>query len=151
MSGQSFRKGVFTALQQCGFARLGNLLRAKGDGVSVFINVEKGFGDQWFVNVGFCIDSVSTTQPTRIEHSHLYFRLERLFPEYRDIIIGAGQLGDPGQQTTYFDFINLLISKIAIDLKLMLSERSLSEAFDLGRLNEGLITKEARGKLTSSN
>jgi hypothetical protein len=53
MTGQKFRKGLFGALQQHGFVRRAGLMRLPGDAAITLVGVQKGFGEQWFVNVGF--------------------------------------------------------------------------------------------------
>jgi hypothetical protein len=148
MKGQDFKKGVFAALQQCEFVRLGNLLRASGQGASIFVGTEKGFGDQWFVSVGLCLDGLGVDLLDRLEQSHMYFRLERLFPQHRELILTAGQLDDPRQPAAYQAFLGLLAGEVANDLERLASERGVVEAYRLGRLTGGLITKAARERLT---
>ena len=84
MTGQEFREGLFGALQQHGFARRGSLMRLPGEAAIILAGVQKGFGEQWFVNVGFWLKQLDRDEPDRIEQSQMYFRLERLFPQYRE-------------------------------------------------------------------
>lgn len=150
MTGQQFRKGILSALKQGGFSGSGSLVRATGDGGSVLVGVEKGFGDQWFVNAGLCLDSLGTELPQRVEHCHMYFRLERLFPQHRELILASGKLEDPAQQKAYQDLLGLLAGDIAVELKQLGSERGAAESYRAGRLSGGLVTKAAEEKLLSS-
>jgi hypothetical protein len=149
-TGQQFTAGIFAALKQAGFSGTGNLRRVIGEGGTVLVGVEKGFGDQWFVNAGICLDSLGSEQIERIERSHMYFRLERLFPQYRELILASGQLDDPEQAIAYGELIGLLANDIALGLKQLASARGAAEAYRAGRLEGGLVTKAARELLSSS-
>lgn len=55
MTGTEYKRGVFSALQRAGFAKQRHALHTPGKGATVLVNAEKGFGDQWFLNAGFCL------------------------------------------------------------------------------------------------
>ena len=144
MTGQEFAKGLFGALPQHGFARCGSLMRLPGDAVITLVGVQKGFGEQWFVNVGFWLKQLGRNEPDRIEQSHMYFRLERLFPQYREFILEAGDLAAEGQLSAYHKFLKVLVDEIASDLKQLGTAEGLVDAYHAGRLSAGLVTKAAK-------
>jgi hypothetical protein len=144
MTGQEFRKGLFGALQQHGFARRGSLMRLPGDAVLTLIGVEKGFGEQWFVNVGFWLKQLGRDEPDRIEQSHLYFRLVRLFPQYREFFLEAGDLAAEGQLSAYHKFLRVLVDEIAGGLRQLGTADGLADAYHADRLTAGFVTKAAK-------
>ena len=150
MTGQEFRKGLFGALKQHGFARHGSLMRLPGDAVVTLIGVQKGFGQQRFVNVGFWLKQLGGDEPGRIEHSHMYFRLERLFPQHREFILWAGDLAAEGQLSAYHEFLKLLVDEIVGGLKQLGTAEGLVDAYHVGRLTQGLVTKAARDLLAGT-
>jgi hypothetical protein len=147
MTALEFKKGLFGVLQQHGFVRRGSLMRLSGDGTIVLVGVQKGFGEQWFVNVGFWLKQLDRGEPDRIEQSHMYFRLERLFPQHREFILEAGDLAAEGQLKAYHKFLGLLVDEITVDLKQLGTRVGLVEAYHAGRLSAGLVTKAAKESL----
>ncbi|WP_108519598.1 hypothetical protein [Bradyrhizobium algeriense] len=150
MTGQEFSKGLFGALQQHGFARRGSLMWLPGEATITLVGVQKGFGEQWFVNEGFWLKQLGRDEPDRIEQSHMYFRLERLFPQYREFILKAGDLAAEEQLSAYQRFLRVLVDEIAGDLKQLGTTEGLVDAYHAGRLTVGLMTKAAKELLAST-
>lgn len=122
-------------------------MRLPGDAAIILVGVQKGFGEQWFVNVGFWLKQLGRKEPDRIEQSHLYFRLERLFPQHREFILKASDLADEGQVSAYHEFLRVLVDEIAGDLKQLGTTEGLFDAYHAGRLTVGLVTKAAKEML----
>ncbi|MCG5510083.1 hypothetical protein [Ectothiorhodospira lacustris] len=131
------------------FARLGDLMFTSGDDAVALVGVEKGFGEQKFVTVGFCICRIGIELPRRVELAHMYFRLERLFPQYRECILAAGALDDSDQIAAFKQFLGYLEHTFAPDICGMTSEGGLVKAYCAGRFDAGLVTKQARDFLVS--
>lgn len=144
MKNIEFKKGIYDVLGHVGFYRYGNIMQTSGDGVKILLEVKKGFGEQWFINLGFCLDRFGLKKTTRVEQADMYFRLERVFPKYRETILAAGDLEDPAQAEAYRTFLQLLGKEIVEDLKTLGSEHGLIDAYRLGRLSEGLVTAATR-------
>jgi len=144
MTGIEFRKGVFDALRQRGFAQRGSLMRLPGDGAIGLVGVQKGFCEQWFVNVGFWLKQLGREEPGSIEQTHMYFRLERLFPQHREFILEAGDLTAGEHLKAYHYFLRLLVDDIAGGLKHLGTSDGLVNAYHSGRLSSGLVTKAAK-------
>ncbi|MGY3694879.1 hypothetical protein ACVIGA_004959 [Bradyrhizobium sp. USDA 3240] len=151
MNRTAFKKGLSEVLLQQGFVLGRDLLRISNDQMVTLIGVQNGFGDQWFVNVGFWLTRVGVEAPDRVEQAHLYFRLERLFPQHREIILAAGDLGDAGQSEAYERLTRLISSEIATNLKRMGTEEGLVEAYRAHRLEDGLMTKVAKEWLLAAS
>lgn len=150
MKSNEFKQGIFASLMERGFLRRGNLMCFSGNGAQIAVGVENGFGQQWFVNVGFCLDRIGIGEITRIEQSHMYFRLDRLFAQHRELIVWAGALDDMEQSRKYEVFLSLLASEVGEELKQFSSEQAIADAYRAGRFREGLIAKSARDLISSS-
>jgi len=149
MTGSTFKKGIEKALLSVGFARAGNALVRHDGGVWTMVSCEKGFGDQWSINVGFWLEELDANRPDRVEQSHLYFRLERLTPLHRETILQAGSLQDPEQAKAYAELISMLGTGIDAELRSLGTYPGLRAAMAEGRLVNGLVKKNARDKLRS--
>jgi hypothetical protein len=143
-----FKSGIEKALTGVGFQRTGNTLQRECHNVATLIGLQKGDGNQWFMNVGFWLSGMGGTIPDRVEQTHLYFRLERLFPRYRETILTAGALSDEEQPAAYRQLIELLDSQIAPELQVLATEASLRKGLGEGRLTHGLVRKEVRDYLS---
>lgn len=109
------------------------------------IVAEAGFGKQWFISVGFWVDALGGVRPDRVERTHLYFRLERLLPEHRYIILGAGMLDNAEQPQEYEQFLTLLAEAAEGRLRALGTEVGLRDAMKKGQLvHDGLVRHEAR-------
>lgn len=145
MTNADFKKGIQRALAPTGFTKAGKLNCYAGKGVVVLLALQKLEHDQqFFLNVGFWLTRFGASPPERVELSHLYFRVERLFPEYREIILCAGKLDDEAQPSAFNQFVELLRTTIAGGLVEMADELRLRQAFREGRFEHGLIRKEVR-------
>lgn len=149
MTDNEFKKGLENAFLKVGFARSGKVLRRDGDRISTLIGFEKGFGDQWFISVGFWLHALGSDVPNLVEKTHLYFRLERIFPQFRDLILTAGCVTDAHQPEAYSDLLKLVDSDIEQTLRSMESEDGLRGAMKTNVLTVGLVRKEARQYLAA--
>lgn len=145
MTKADYKKGVDHTLTSTGFTKVGKLYCYTGAGVRVLLSVQMlEHGKQFFVNVGFWLTRFGPVHPSRVELTHLYFRLERIFPEYRETILCAGKLDDEMQPQAFGKFLELLGTKMASRLAELADEPKLRHAFKEGWLERGLIRKEAR-------
>jgi len=147
MNVRDFKKGIGSTLLSIGFDAVagGAFVRSKPDsGVSTIVSTQKSFGDQWFINVGFWLHRLGGERPNTVQNAHLYFRLERLVPEYRETILLAGALLDePDQPNAYQELRHLLATAIDSRLQVLGTEAGLRQAQAEGRLIDGLVRKEA--------
>lgn len=147
MKSTTFKRGLEKALLAMGFRRSRRSLLRRTNGVTQILGFQKGFGDQWFINVGIWIHALGEAAPDAVEQSHLYFRLERLIPELRETILGTGALSDDEQSEAYRELVDLLPNRVARELEALATEAGLRAAMARGRLASGLLRKEARAYL----
>ncbi len=106
--------------------------------------------DHLYFDVGFCLSALSKDISHRVEKSHIYGRLERLFPQLRPEIIDAGDCSNSEYFKTFIDtFRDHLHKTIAPGLKILASESGLTEKYLKGELGHFLILPAARNQLTS--
>jgi hypothetical protein len=97
MNAANFKKGLSQVFLGLGCKTVGKSLRRDQSDVSVLVSFEKGFGDQWYITFGFWLNALGVLATDRVEQTHMYFRLERLLPNLRAMILTAGALDDPNQ------------------------------------------------------
>jgi hypothetical protein len=94
--------------------------------------------------VGFWLHALGTLETDHVERTHLYFRLERLFPEFQEVILCAGDLDDPNQPAAF----DLLKATLATEgdgtIQNLGTEAGLRRALQSSRLNHGFVRQEAR-------
>ena len=144
MNAAIFKKGLSRALLGLGFKTVGKSLRRDQSDVSILVSFQKGFGGQWYINIGFWLYALGALATDRVEQTHLYFRLERLLPELREMILTAGAPDDPNQSASYDLLKAALASEGATMMQDLGTEAGLRRALQSSRLNQGLVRKEAR-------
>lgn len=142
---KTFKKMIEKAFLAKGFQKVKNNLQLDGRFITLLIGLQKiEFEDQFYINVGFWIKAIGESTPMKVEHTHLYFRLERMFPEYRKIILDAGDLDNSTQPIPARDLCDILDKTIIPILSNMASSyENMKCAFDEGILRHGLVRKEA--------
>ena len=165
MNSTDFKKGLDRVLRSLGFQRAGKAFARSGGNVLTLVAFQKSsYGDQYWINVGFWLEGLGGPRPNRVERTHLYYRLDDLFPEDAETIVAAGDLEEPDQprilvgdfkerrqRRAYQQLLNLFESHFDTELRDVGSEAGLRKAMKEGRLEQGLITKEAREWLRSAN
>ena len=98
MTNSEFKTGLAKCLGVCGFHRVGKVFAHRDLGVLTLVDFQSSsFGKEWWINVGFWLERLGGHRPDKVEHTHLYYRLDDLFPEYRETILTAGDLAKPEQ------------------------------------------------------
>ncbi|MDQ2639655.1 MAG: hypothetical protein M3Y79_03610 [Pseudomonadota bacterium] len=144
MNSIQLKKGLSEVFESMGFESRGRSLHKQQSSVSTLVAFEKGFGMQWHISVGFWLHSLGVLATDRVEQSHLYFRLERLLPEFREVITGAGDLSAPDQPTAYNQLRVVLASDGKALLEKLGTEEALRVALKSSALSQGLVRREAR-------
>lgn len=150
MNSRGFKTGLERVLLSTGFERHARLLRRRNSHVWTLVGEEKGFGQQRHINVGFWLEALGGECEQQVERAHLYFRLERLFPDHHETIALAGALGDPKQPEAFETLALLLQGEFDRGLRALGTEEGLRSAMAAGRLMQGLMRKEAREYLRSA-
>jgi hypothetical protein len=150
MTSSTFRDQIGKALGDGRFKRAGKLHFHDEGQVLTAIGLQEEHGSQWFINVGFWMKLLGGRVPQRIESMHLQFRLERLFPDWRETILVAGDLADPRQVAALDQLAEELAGGISEELRELGTELGLRSALASGRLERGMLRSEARAYLSSS-
>lgn len=144
MTPLAFRQGIYGALQSLGFKKRGKSVYRDQERVLVLVSVEGGKSSRWYIDVGFWLKSLGETTTDRHEKTHIYIRLERLFPMYRDIILAACALGAPDQPIGYKRLLELLPTEIDGRLRSIGTEDGLKIALRDSHFSHALSLPEAR-------
>lgn len=107
MTPEDFKRGIYGALQSLGFKKRGKSVYRDQENVMVLVSIEKA--SRWYIDVGFWLKSLGGEITTdRHEKTHIYMRLDRIFPVHRDIIRAACDLGASDQLIGYTRLLELL-------------------------------------------
>lgn len=155
MTASRFKAGLVATLEAAGCRRAGRLVIVEARDVDVpkvvgLVDFQSLFGSRWAINVGFQIGDLDPVIPDRVERSHMYFRLENMFPEHEETIVQAGAMGEAGQADAYERLRMLFSASLVQEIRSRLSIESLRMGFDSGKYSAGIITPAAREYLKNS-
>ena len=139
MKGPQFRAELFRAFVEAGFTRGGKTVGRDGDAARVLVGVEVSHGTFAQISVGFSLIALGGERPARVELSHMYFGLHRIFPAYRDLIIAAEMLDRTEQPECFAELLSLVPSKFAPHLVWLSNSSNLRTAYRDGALRNGLV------------
>jgi len=148
MTSNALRKSVTHAFIARGFSPIDRVLFRTGDGVTMVVGFDRGFEHQWYISIGFWLHGLGAEVPSVVEKTHLYFRLDRLVPQLREVVLMAGSLADKRQPEALGQLIDLISSDVGTMLESLLTIEGLTAALKAHALDSGLVTKEARAYLT---
>ena len=98
MTNSEFKKIIVKPFISNGFKRVAKNLRFDGSAASILVGLQKlEFDKQYFINVGIWLRALGEEVPQKVEHAHMFYRLERLFPRLREAVLDGGQLWHPEQ------------------------------------------------------
>lgn len=144
---KEFQSRVLFSFSKFGFRGIGRTRKYTGIDADSIINVQSA--DIFcFINVGFIIHAIDNIDTSKVEKSHLYFRLERIFPEYGDIITSASEYSEVDFDNKIISFINLIESVLARKLCDLTEFGTLKQAYSSGLFINGVVTPAARKYLT---
>jgi hypothetical protein len=146
MNNREFKTVIETALTWHGFKRVAKNFRMDGKEASIVIGLQKlEYDEQYFINVGIWLAALGQEVPKKVEHTHMYYRLERLFPQWRQVVLEGGQLSHP-EQPSPANRLAEVIGEVCVPtlVALVTSLDWLRQQFEAGALQGGLIRKEAR-------
>lgn len=139
-----FSSRVAKTLKEAGFIKEKKCYKLNLSESTLLIDIQFAHQCRYYMNVGFFIPSLGGRPPERVPSCHCYFRLERIFPEHRELILLAGDT-EEGKQSDLDELVELLKVKIWPALLLIASSHDkLREAYRSARLTRGLITIAAR-------
>jgi hypothetical protein len=118
-------------------------MRRVGEGVTAVVVTERGFGRQSFISVGMWLNELGSA-PDRCALCHVSLRLERLVPHLRELILTAGDGGDPGQATALVELESVLAREIEPLLREVATVDGLREAIRTERISTDYVVRNAR-------
>ena len=150
VTSRQFKARLTQAFIPLGYSKSDRGVRAdRGDVLSV-IDFNPGFGKQWLIDVGFWIRQLGGDVPSLANHTHMYFRLERLVPALRKLILTAGCLDDEAQPQAIERLVEVLPNDVEPRLRQLTSVETLAK--ELSTLEKlGLVRVEAREFLMKIN
>lgn len=140
---KKFQTRVLRAFSDFGFRGSGRTRRYFGEEIDILINVQQAYSN-CFINVGFVLKSISNDIPDRVEKTHMYYRLESIFPEIRETIIAAGELEEADSEEFTVKLIDSIKSSLARKLCQLSILENLKSTFKSGKLENGMVTGSAR-------
>ena len=151
MTNHEFKTTIERAFTSNGFKIFAKNLRFDGLAASILVGLQKlDYGEQYFINVGLWLHAIGGDVPQKVEHTHMYFRLERLFPTLREVVLDGGQLSHPEQPKPANHLASIIAEEcIPALVELSASLDRLRHQFYAGVLKGGLVRKEARALLST--
>jgi hypothetical protein len=145
---KSILEGAFTSK---GFKLVDKNARYDGTAAAIFVGLQKlEYDEQYFINVGFWLRALGDQAPRKVEQTHMYFRLERLFPNLRETVLDGGRLSLPDQPQAATALSAIISAEcIPVLTELANSDLTLRKRFREGGFSGGLIRKEAREALAA--
>jgi len=117
-----------------GFVRKGLSLYLIGEECVVVVNFQRSQWDaQYYINIGINMRFLVQTEYPKAESCHIEYRLERFFPQHRELILKATSL-EKCDATILNEFINLVGKSVIPLLKDSLHEKNLREMWTKGLL-----------------
>lgn len=137
-------------LRQGGFLKKGVSWYLDGTDTIIVVNLESismYSPGQYAVNIGFWLKKLGNSSFPKYNHCHMYYRLERLFPESREEIIKGCSLST-GDAQSLIDLSNFIKNRLIPFLKECTLETKIKELFLTGVLNRGFMKFEVREYLS---
>ena len=134
-------------LRQGGFLQRRGTWHLVSPEVTVVFDLQKSsFANRYWANIGFWIESLGHAQRPRVHQCHLYFRVERLFPEYRETILMGLSFEEESvaQCEEFLAFVRDIFVPFCQAATRMEYMRKL---YHWGKLRDGLVKKEAQDVL----
>ena len=134
---KTFIKHFGAPFVRAGFIRRGQSWYLTGEDINIVINLQKDWGDGYYVNVGFWFRALGTSDYPRYNHCHCYYRAERLLPKEHEFIrmwlsLPERTLADLAALVTFIE------TQFIPFLQQCTHEQFLLDLFIAGRLKQGL-------------
>ncbi len=150
---KTFKKSVGRPLENAGFIKKGQSWYLDGKDTLVVFNLEKrdmGFDCRYDINVGFWLKALGEPVFPSYNHCHLYYRIERLFPEQQNLILTGCSLDQNSSQD--LEALTQFIENRAIQfLRECTHEEKIRALFAQGVLENGFVKLEVRWYLNENH
>ncbi len=144
---KTFKKAIAQPLERGGFIKRGPSWHFAGKDAQIVFNVEKSdWSEVYHVNAGIWLHALGQADFPAYYQCHLYYAAESLLPEHEELILTAADLEECSQELLA-RLCELLETKLVPLLKELTDETRLRELFAQGRLEDGMVLREAREHL----
>jgi len=147
---ETFKKSIGTVLKAAGFVKKRNASwYLNGPEVIVVLNLQKSaWSNLFYINVGFWLKPLGEAAYPLYYNCHLYYRVERLFPDDRELILFAGLL-DEANNETHARLLEFFQKKLVPFLHECTRITILAELMKKGLLEDGLVLVGVKDYLLS--
>ena len=144
------KKAIGTALDTEGFTRKGQSWFLRGPDAVAVINLQKyDYDELYFINFGVGLRALGGEEFPAENHCHIRARLERLFPQRRDLIIEASTINQDNALVVGFkDFLRTEVSPFCSKC---LTIEGLKALVDAEKIPQHFVTAAARAFLGLTN
>lgn len=147
---KTLKKAIAQPLERAGFIKRGQSWHFAGKDAQVVFNVEKSdWSEEYHLNVGIWLRALGQADFPEYSLCHLYYRAESLLPEQEQLILTATDLNESSQELLSRP-AEMIEDQLVPLLKDLTDEAHLRLLFAQGRLDDGLVRREAREYLTGS-
>jgi hypothetical protein len=141
---KNLKEAIANPLEKADFSFRGQTWYINGQDVLIVINLQKSsWDDMNYMNIGFWLKGLGEPSYPSYNHCHLYFRLERLFPEQSELILTSCSL-EKSNIRLLVDLSGFIEKSLVPFLKECTKEEKLKELMAKGELNNGIVLKEAK-------
>lgn len=147
---KAFLQSVSSPLTEAGLQKKGKSWYLDGKELLVVVNFEYHnliLDHQYAINIGFWLKALGNPNYPSYNHCHLYYRVERLFPEHREFLLTSSSLLETDVELVS-ELTKFIDDTLIPFLRECTQEKKLREMMALGLLNGGLVRKEAWWYLT---
>jgi hypothetical protein len=141
---KTFKKAIAGPFENATFVKKGQSWYLDGEDSIIVVNIQKSnFDEEYFMNVGIWLRGLGVALFPKENQCHLSCRIERLFPEDRELIRTGFSLEKTNLQTL-IDLLEFIKLKLIPFLEDCTKNYKLTEFMNTGRFKSGLISKEAK-------
>lgn len=140
---KTFKQTIANLFEKSSFVKKGQSWYLDGEDTIIVVKLQKSnWGEEYYINIGIRLKALGTVNFPQESQCHFSHRLERYFPDDRELILRGSSLEASNSQTLE-DFTELLRIKLVPFLKECTSKHKLKEFLVAGRFNSGFISKDA--------
>lgn len=147
---KTFKKAIAQPLERAGFIKRGQSWHFAGKDAQVVFNVEKSdWSEEYHLHAGIWLHALGQADFPEYFLCHLYYPAESLLPEQEELILTATDLNESSQELLS-RLAEMIEGQLVPLLRDLTDEAHLRLLFAQGRLDDGLVRREAREYLTGS-
>jgi hypothetical protein len=148
---KSLKKSIALPLENVGFVKKGQTWYLDSKDVISVVNLQKcDWGEWYFINVGIWLKVLEEGSFPKESECHLNYRAESLFPDQRELILLGCHL-EMSNPEILVDLAKFIENQLIPFLDECREIKKLRELMAQGKLNNGIVWKEARKYLSENN